>query len=100
MIGAEGFEVLGNCDGNVSAPTCWQSTPIGSYNATTITLMNLPAKPTAVRFLWYLAPYGVTAAQAPVYVGGLPPMPSGVPPLPGEFATEQLPLGPFILPLR
>ena len=97
-IGAEVFEVLGNC-GNASAPACWQSTPIVSYNATTITLMNLPAKPTAVRFLWYIAPYGNTPAQAPVYVGGLSPMPRGAP-LPSEFAKEQLPLGPFILPLR
>jgi hypothetical protein len=93
--GAEGFEVLGNC-GNTSAPVCWQSAPIVSHTTTTITLSNLPANPTAIRFMWYLAPYGVTPAQAPVYVGNLAPMPSGVPPLPGEFANEQLPLGPFL----
>lgn len=97
-IGVEAFEVLGIC-GNATAPACWHSAPIVSYNATSITLTNLPAAPTAVRFLWYLAPYGVTPARAPVYIGGLPPMPEGTPPLPSEFTNEQLPLGPFILPL-
>ena len=98
-IGSVGFEVLGNCSTTKLNELCWQSTPITSATATTVTLSKLPAHPRAVRFLWYIAPYPLHPGTAPIYAKGAPPMPAGAVPLPDTFDDGLLPLGPFLLPL-
>lgn len=89
-VGAEGFEVLGNC----SATTlCWQSTPISAASPTSVTLAKLPAQPRAVRYLWYISPCGVHPYQCPVYAKATPI---------GKLSGEDqafLPLAPFIMAL-
>jgi len=104
VVGSYGFEVLGKC---VKQPApgscdgvclCWASILIASGTATTITLTKLPQNPTAVRYLWYIGPYGTQPFQAPIYALGATPLP-GVNASMSNPAWDLLPLGPFLLPL-
>jgi len=58
-IGAEAFEVLGECHPQPAAGTCteatclcWMSTPIASATKTAVTIEGLPAKPQVRRHLF------------------------------------------------
>ena len=102
-VGSVGFEVLGNCSGTT---LCWHSSPIAAASASgVVSLTSLPDAPRAVRYLWYLAPYGVQPFRAPVYANAAPirlesagaPHPAAA--RPGQDDEELLPLGPFVLPL-
>ena len=105
-IGANAFEVLGECHPQPAPGTCisdtclcWMSIPIASATKSNITLRGLPVSPRAVRFLWYISPYAVDGQlapfQAPVYALS-DPIPNAVA-IPGGANT--LPLGPFVFPL-
>ena len=103
-VGSYGFEVLGSCQkepapGACDGPClCWASVPIASAAGTTVTLTNLPLQPEAVRYLWYIGPYGTQPFQAPIYALGAPPLP-GVNTSLSNPAWDLLPLGPFLSPL-
>jgi len=90
VIGSNGFEVLGNCSGPV---LCWKSTPIVSATSSSVSIGGLPESPRAVRYLWYIAPYGTQPFRAPIYTKAAPIVP--VP----TSDNDLLPLGPFVLPL-
>ena len=89
-VGAEGFEVLGNCS---ATQLCWKSCKIsGSGSGSgSVTVGGLPAAVRAVRYLWGSSPCGSNSPyQCPVY--------AKVKPL-GALSGEDhpLPLGPFIM---
>lgn len=89
-VGSQGFEVLGNCSG----PTlCWKSSPIAAANVSSVVLTELPVQPRAVRYLWYIAPYGTQPFRAPIYATADP---IDAPPTSDK---DLLPLAPFVLPL-
>jgi len=104
VIGSVGFEVLGTCSSKTACAAtgpcqCWTSVPIASATATTVTVTKgMPAKPVAIRYLWYIAPYGTIPFEAPIYAAGAPPLP-GVNASMSNPAWDLLPLGPFVLPL-
>lgn len=117
VVGSLGFEVLGNCaaakDGDSNTTTdndargkqcdgpclCWASVPIASATATTVTLnKGIPDAATAVRYLWYIAPYKTVPFKAPIYASGAPPLP-GTNASMSNPAWDLLPLGPFVLHL-
>jgi len=90
IIGSKGFEVLGNCSGPV---LCWKSAPIASADVSSVTLKGLPMEPRAVRYLWYIAPYGTQPFRAPIYTQAAPILAART------SDNNFLPLGPFVLPL-
>lgn len=108
-LGADGFEVLGDCDPQPAVGTCtgattclcWASTPIAAASSQgSVTVTGLPASPQAVRYLWYISPYALDNRLlrpfvAPVYAVA-EPIPNAAP-IPG--GADTLPLGPFVLPL-
>jgi hypothetical protein len=97
---ALGIQPQGNCSSTDPLQLCWQSTPIASATATTVTLTKLPAQPRAIRYLWYIAPQPANQpGKAPVYAKGAEPMPAGAAPLPSTFDDSLLPLGPFVMKL-
>ena len=108
-VGTYGFEVLSECDaaapGTCDGPClCWVSLPISSATANTVTIqLASQAKPilnpVAIRYLWYIAPYGTQPFRAPIYAEGAVPLP-GVNATMSNPAWDLLPLGPFVLPLR
>ena len=110
VVGAQAFEVLGVCapqprTGTCTDATClcWMPAPIASATRTTVTIAELPASPSAVRYLWYISPYAVGPRhgkllrpfEAPVYALA-DPVPNAAT-IPGGANT--LPLGPFVLPI-
>ena len=86
--GSKGFEVL------LASNNTWVTVPIASHTADAVTVGNVPASATSIRYLWYSNACGIAALYAcPIYVN--------VVPLQGGLSGEEgfLPLGPFIADL-
>jgi len=107
-VGTYGFEVLSACPddpGTCDGPClCWVSLPISSATANTVTIQLASQAgpilhPLAIRYLWYIAPYGTQPFRAPIYAEGAVPLP-GVNASMSNPQWDLLPLGPFVLPLH
>ena len=78
-----GFEVLG-------ANGFWNSTPIVSTTATTVTVGGCPSGARTLRYLWYNCPCTTVPFMCPLYVAA-----PAIGSLSGELDSE--PIGPFII---
>jgi len=106
-IGADAFEVLGECQPQPVAGTCvggaclcWMSTPIADATKSTVTIHGLPTSPQAIRYLWYISPYAIGGKELRPFAAPIYALADSIPnaaPIPG--GADTLPLGPFVLPL-
>ena len=78
-----GFEILG-------ASGFWNSTPIVSTTATSVTVEGCPSGATVLRYLWYNCPCTTAPFMCPLYVA-VPAIGA----LSGEL--DSIPIGPFVL---
>ena len=93
MGSSSGVEIRASLGFEVSISGVWKNAAVASHTASTITLSNVPAAATALRYLWYSNPCGKYCFGCAVY--------AQAPPLPGKRSGEMdfLPLPPFIVDL-